>query len=453
MNRHLNLFRAFSQEQSKENIEDNLSRALVLCLKHNDLFFHEFIQTILLESKNQEDYDYLFANPSEKDQAEIDIQIDVTTLNENEFKRIYAISVTTENLSMLDFFNYSFNGHKKYTPITDIFISINDIAFVFEVKRWGEDCRQQLYNQIFKLTTKDQKEDSKSIQQIPNQEIVVPLSLDWKRIMTLATIANNFCNIVNSPNQFLKDFIGLVQSFNTNWLPITPFASIPNTPNMDAKRNQRLIAAINNVPEFMEPLNYNDRSGFGVNFGWAKEILPYFERDSKGNLSLNVYIWPGNTKGQGWKVFYSEKVDDLYNNKEVVINGKPFQLKIEHEIKFSHFNRYVSELDFKSSDTLLDLVTTENFEKYSGKYNREEWPKLEAFFDNHFKKEFNWREVCKWDEKFVNTNRNYLTLSIGYQISTIIPYDYLQEIDKKEKDLDSVSNLFVQVYDFYKNLL
>lgn len=46
MNSHLNIFRPFSQNLSKENIEDNLSRAFVLWLLNNGLLFHKFLRTV-----------------------------------------------------------------------------------------------------------------------------------------------------------------------------------------------------------------------------------------------------------------------------------------------------------------------------------------------------------------------------------------------------------------------
>lgn len=455
MNRHLNVFRPYSLDQSKEHIEDNLSRALVLCLKHDTLLFHEFLQTIMLNSHidGKSDYNYLFTNLSEKDTVNIDIQIDVTILNENSYRRIYAIAVTSEVLEMTNFNNYLYSATKDYRPITDILITINDIAFVFEVKRWGEDCRQQLYNQVYQLTAKSNPTTSIKNQSIDAIDNVIPFSFDWKQIMTLIVTTNNFNTLHSKPNLFISDFIHLVQSYNINWLPITPFASIPHTVDMDGKRHQRLAAAINNLPDELTALDSNARMGLEVDFGWAKEILPWFERDAKNNLSLNFYIWPGNTKGQGWKTFYSNKLDRLHDHKSVIINNKEFNLIIENEIKFSHFNRYVCELDFNDENLLKEIVTTRNFEKYAGKHNREDWNELEVFFDDYFKPEYNWREHCDWDENFINTNRGYLTLSIGYQIKTVIPYDYLQSVDSSESDLKNLTDIFIQVYNFYKNLL
>lgn len=446
MNQHLNLFKFFNQEQSTEHIENNLSRALVLNLRHNALLFHKIIKAILQETDNG-DYDYLFANSAEDDKAEINIQVNVTELNETEFRRIYAIATTPVDWDMSDFFKYQCK-EKDRNHITDITITIKDIIFIFEVKRWAEDCRQQLYNQVYKLSL---SEDNHS-ETVLGKNLVVPISFSWKKIMSLVIKANNFNDMVGKPDIFLKDFISLVQQFNVNWLPVTPFANIGADPGMNDKRNQRLFAAINQVKN-IKILEAMGRHGFELNFGWAKEILFWFERDSSNKLSLKMYIWPGNTKGQGWKVYYNPKLEHIYDHKSVAINGKTFQVKVENEVKFCHFNKYITELDFKNTNIKKDIMTTANFEKYAGKHNRSEWHKLEDFFNEHFKEEFNWKEASGWQKHFVESNRSYLTLSLGFQISVEIPYDYLQEIDTKEDDYTALTNLFEKVHDYFKTLL
>lgn len=446
MDRHLNIFKFFSQNQSKENIEDNLSRALVLCLKNNMLFFHEFLQHILNTKQGREDYNYLFSNYLDQDTLDLDIQINVNNLNEENYKRIYAIAVTETDVNLDDFFSLKLNASNDYKPITDILITINDILFVFEVKRTNENCKQQLYNQIHQLTNNNVA-----------QGTVVPFSFNWKEILNLVTKVVNFQKMNAKPDIFLEDFIGLVSQYNINWLPLSPFASLleVNNNELNAKRYQRLNAAINNAQKLnLVPLNYNDRIGFNVDFNWATEIIPWFERDEKnGPLFLNVYIWPGNTKGQGFKVFGSSKLDAMLKIKTLNIFNQEFEVKIDYNLKFSHFNKFITELEFSDNETFNKIVSTKNFENYAGKHNREEWFKLESFFDAHFTKQYNWRKKCKWEEKFLETNRNYLTLSIGYQIKTKIPYIYLQDLDKNENDLNKITEVLHQVYLKYQDLL
>ncbi len=98
-------------------------------------------------------------------------------------------------------------------------------------------------------------------------------------------------------------------------------------------------------------------------------------------------------------------------------------------------------------------MTTANFEQYAGKHNRDQWGLLEDFLDAHFRKEFNWREICEWDKHFTDSNRNYLTLSLGFQISIEIPYAYLQEIDKIEDNYDALTELFVGIQEYFSQIL
>lgn len=442
-NRHLNLFKFFSQNQSNENIEDNLSRALVLCLKNNTLLFHEFIQSILTQSKSGEEniYNYLFSNYNENENLVIDIQKDVVSLDDSDFKYVFAIAITSKNLEMLGFLNYKYKANKNYKPITDILITIKDVVFVVEVKRWGEDCRQQLYNQLHQLTNNNID---------PNR--VFPISYDWNKIMDLVSKVSNFQKLNNNPDYFLEDFIHLIRSFNTNWLPVIPFASISDRDDEVDNRKKRLEATIYEAGDKLELLEYNNRVGFKLDFGWAQEILCNFTNHD-GVLYLEVYVWPGNTKSQGWKVFYSDKIEKLHENKQFKYKNQEFDVVINNEIKLCHFNKYITEIDFSDKDTIKPIVTTKNFEKYAGKHNRENWNNLENFFDSGFNTDFNWRERCKWNEKFVNTNRNYLTLSIGYEISVRIPYNYLQSIDKKSNDRANVADLLIAIHQYYKGLL
>ena len=448
MDRHLNLFQFFSQHQEKEHIENNLSRAFTLCLQNDNLLLHEFLKSILVNTSEIRDYDYLFSNPSEDDRADIDIQVNISSVNETEYRRVYALAISANELDLSSFFEMEYKHHKDYEPITDIFITVNDIAFLIEVKRWEEDCRQQLYNQVQTLT---HKPDEYEIQL--DSSTVIPVSYDWKKIMELIIKIYNFGKLTGKPNPFLKDIIGLVQSYNTGWLPVSPFHYISDSSDFGFKRNQRLVAAINKCDNKVPVLEYTDRNGLKLDFGWAKEILFWFERDENNQLILCSYIWPGNTKQQGYSVFYSDKVENIEKINSFSYGDQTFQVDVENEIKFSHFNRYVTEIDFNPKDLQKEIVNTQNFERYSGKHNRDQWNSLEEFFDNHFKEEFNWREKSKWAEKFIDSNRNYLTLSLGYQIRTRIPYSYLQEIDKNERDLSKVADLIIAIYNFYKSLL
>ena len=150
MNHHLNLFRFFNESDEKEFIENNLSRAFSICLSNNGFFLSEYIKGIV----SQEDYDYLFSSISEDAKYSIDIQIDTALIDKVGYSKIYAVAMTADKgMNMDDFFSMQDFGEKK--NITDIFISIKDIAILIEVKRTGEDCKAQLFNQLLPFIKDD----------------------------------------------------------------------------------------------------------------------------------------------------------------------------------------------------------------------------------------------------------------------------------------------------------
>jgi len=152
---------------SHENIEDNLSRALVLCLQNNTLLLHEFLKTIFSETNQKGLYGTIFTDITELDNLKMDIQVTMNNINTEEFSKIFAITISGIPLDMSNFFTYKPNPSKSH--ITDIFISINDIAFVIEVKRNNDDCRSQLYQQVATITEE------------VTEENVFPLDFNWKK--------------------------------------------------------------------------------------------------------------------------------------------------------------------------------------------------------------------------------------------------------------------------------
>lgn len=337
MNRHLNIFRSFSQNLSKENIEDNSSRAFILSLKNNSLFLHEFLRTVFAESNQEDLFKNMFADVSQTDACTINIQVETTEV-EKEFSKVFALAMSGKHLDMSGFHDYEPDSFKKHK--TDVFISINDIAIVIEVKRDNTDCRKQLYKQVAAFTENI------------TPDTVFPLDFNWKKLMTLANRIQGFQTLMSTEDQMLSNFIDLVQGHNANWLPVPPLASINNNAENIPKIKRRIVATLKNLESYREkPLNYHDRIGLELKFGWAKEIVINLNAEhstkDKGNKSRKVNlrfgIWPGNTKGQGTDVLKRLKGKENWTPpKEIVINEKAFNVEWGYEFKFCHFNRYVS---------------------------------------------------------------------------------------------------------------
>lgn len=444
MNRHLNIFRPFSQNLSKENIEDNLSRAFVLCLQNNSLLFHEFLRTIFSETNQQQVFDNVLMDSSEKDTYSIDIQVDTSQVNDQPTK-VFALTMSGIPVDMTNFFTFKPDTEKKH--ITDIFITINDIVVIIEVKRNNVDCREQLYNQVASLINKE-----------VTKENVFPLDYNWKKLMQLVNRVNGFQSLINNKDSQLIDFIDLVQTYNPNWLPIPAIASLHdnNTNESKFKLQKRLNAALKNIENKGDAiLNYNDRIGLALDYGWAKEIVLNIGANPNNALNVKFGIWPGNTKGQGTQLLKLLKNKQNWSPPNYIeINNIKCKIDWCYEIKFCHFNKYICNVIVKDEELKegKKIISEDVHWKFTGKYDRINWGLLEGFLDDNIKEEINWRAQSKWVNNFKETNRNYVTVSIGYQIETIVPVSLLQVIDKEVDNLEPLSNLILDVKKQYNEL-
>jgi len=440
MDKHLNLFKFFNEKLSVEHIENNLSRALVLCLQNDNLFLHKFLESVIRYGAFREDFKYLFSNPERGSRIEIDIQKSTRDLDQTDFKRIYAIALSEIELELSDFFNLTVPQDENYKPLTDILITVGDIIFVIEVKRAKIDCKQQLFEQVYYAA-------SKSI----DKSITVPVNFDWLKVMGLATLTNNFNLLSENKNIFTNDFISLIRRFKPHWLPVTPFSALSMDLKDDDLRNIRLESCVIASGDKLDLLDKTDRFGFKFKENWADEILPRWVRE-KDQLFLKLYIWPANTKGQGWSLFYNENWDWLKLERANLL-GNEFEMDIIYEVKFSHIQgNYITSLNFSTQDLKKEINTTKNFEKYAGKHDRTNWKRFEKFLDDHFLDTYDWRKKCNYD-LILQSGKSFYNISLGYQVGIKIPFGFLQSIDKNAADTSAVEKLFVECDNFYKDML
>ncbi|PXY44729.1 hypothetical protein [Flavobacterium hydrophilum] len=426
MNRHLNLFHFYNENTSFEFLENNLSRAFSLTLLNSSIFFNEFIKSIVSE----EDYDYLFSTYSKESSFfEIDIQIDISLIEQESFKNVYAVALTSnDQIDFSDFFDQKTYPGKN---ITDIIITIKDILLVIEVKKHNEDCKRQLYNQVFPF-----------IQRHSEGIIVQPICKTWQEIVNLMEKVHNLERVTSFGSSFLRDFLRLAEVRRPNWFQPKPFNSLKFSTKWGSTEHhhlmQRLKQALSNCKDY-SLLDYSDRLGLAINFNWASEVIPYFHRYENDQIKNYIVfnIWPGNTKSQGYH-FYNKSMDWI-NKKTLLVDDLNYDLEIVQNIKICHFNRYVTGLNYYEDDLLKSTHTVHNFHHKSGKWNIQRWPDFEIFMDEHFKPEYNWREKCQWDKYIIDTDRTYFTMSLGFEVSTFVPYQEFCDIDKKAEDIKEVS--------------
>ena len=436
MDRHLNLFKFFNQNDSAEYLEKNISRALVLCLQNDTLLLHQFLRLII----SKQDYEYLLANKIRESKVQIDIEKPATQLQATSMRSVYGVMLTEDLIQISDFFKLTYNQHTYYSPVVDIVVSIGDILIMIEVKRTNENCKQQLFNQLHIAFEKK-----------VNQNTVKIKGVSWSQILSEVSRVNTFNAFTTSPTVFTDNFINLIRQHKLNWLPVEPFANLSDKEIDRDKRNKRLEACILSAGSDLELLNKSNRSGFRFNKNWADEILMWFTVCNK-ELFLKIYLWPANTKGQGWSVYYNKQWDWL-KIKEVKTSFGTFEIEVLNEIKFSHINgSFLGKVNYSHKEERKCINTTANFENYTGSIKKRNWGDIELFLDEHFIENFDWRAKSQYNV-FTDSGRTFYNLSLGFKVCVSIPFSTICNIDTKADDSSNFTILMVEINEFFEKLL
>jgi hypothetical protein len=431
MNSHLNIFKTYTNETRRYQLENDLTRAFAICLQENTLFFNEVLKSIL----DPVDANELFSDIYSKNEITINIQRRSSEISG--FDKIYAVSLSEHEMTEEHFWNQKHDA--KYDPICDLVININGKAIIVEAKRDNSDCTAQLWNQAFNICNNDDDstEDMRSI--------VTPKDLNWFKLMNIAVKVHSFEKATGHQDRFLKDFISLVKGHNFRWLPEPSISSV-SSDNRKAI-TQRIDSTLNELcknSEF-EKLQYSNRLGLRFDQLWAEEIL--FKVSKTGDLTIQVY--PGNTKTQGKNIFK----DGIGIKNEIIINEVKYPVNVMHHIKFQG-QSYISGLWFEHDKMKKNLYTRENFIKYCGrKYRKTDWNDIERLFDDSFKDDFNWKEQSQWENKIINSNRKRFDLSFGYELSITIPFEELRKRDQNKDDLTAMTNFFECVYNKFRTVI
>ncbi len=440
MNRHLNVFKTYTNANRTHQLENDLTRAFAICLQEDSLFLHEVLKYIF--NSHKEDsinfYNVLFEAPEKEIEISIDIQNKASKLKD--FEHIFAISLSESQMS--DFWRQSNNV--KYDPICDLIITIDNVLLVVEAKRDDVNCTSQLYNQIFNIIDKDVHPEEFNKENFG--DLITPCDLTWFNLMTIAVKVANFEKITGNQNRFLNDFIQMVKGHNYRWLPESSISSLKPENNLAIRR--RIESAIIELEKIDNDV-YKLDNRLGINFSlpWAQEIL--FQINAKGDLI--VLIYPGNTKDQGKYLFNK---DPHFSSEIKILDGFYSIFKMYH-VKFTSFQKWFTGLEFTDDDLKANLYTQHNF-NYTGRKKRgNQWSQIEALFDNCFNEsEYNWREYCNWNGKVINSGKNQFDISFGYQISFGIDFEKLKTLDTNQSDLSGLINLIKNIkVSLEKNLL
>lgn len=417
MNRHLNIFNFFNAN-NEDYLEDNLSRGFALCLKYDSVFLDKILQSVLSENI----YSKLFNTDFPDYKIEIDLQNRVNELEG--FSKIIAVACSGKEI--IDFENVV--ARETNLPETDVCIIVNDTCILFEFKRTSEDCSAQLKCQAEKVR-----------QNCLEDTIVEYRDLAWNKIVRILLNVSSLQKQINTENPFTNDFIRFLERKFPEWFPSRLLQNISfPTDELDPNNfylNDRLNQIKNQVygeQNTEEKTGRFSRLAIKVDFGWINEVnVQPLQKNHKNFIAIQIHI--GDTKRQG-QYFFTKKPLGIEWQNDVL----GFPLKVEPYIKLS--DMYASGLlwlrptleDSKNTHTL------EFFNCFAGQRKRKSWRDLKKELDFYIP---DWKSKCyvpdsmnkaDWNDKFENTQRSGLLLSVGTLLSVCLPYEQCQKFDDSE---------------------
>ena len=407
MNSHLNNFKFYNLPHEAEN---NLIRGLAISLRQEPSFLMLLTQELTGSLPEGATYAKDITEAFINGEWEVDIQVDCSVAEVGSgISRVIAVTLTTDVIDTSGFYGFDVEVSGKH--ITDLYLRFGQTAILIEAKPSADNCLEQVHGQAASLVKSEEETSETAAQQF--KKMVVPVSITWGDVLQWMETVNELNRKTGKSSYLLTDFVSFVRSSYPNWLNVQPLSRISSKQGAyDKAAIQQIQNRLNQVfllDKFKgQIVEYPDRKAIDVSeWGWASEIIPYVSTDEHNF------------------------------GKEVFVQERTYALSIAFQIKISHFmGKLVTTMQFSEEDLQPSkkLYTEENW-KWAGKRDRSDndWAELASFFDEHFRSEYDWRGQCKWQERLVNSNRQYIFLSFGFEVFVRIPLEELKELDKQEE--------------------
>lgn len=402
MNRHLSIFTPF-HDSAREN---NLTRALAITLMKEPLLLSLLYKDITKE--------VFSLSP-----ISIDTEVYANSINleDRVINKIYGVTLST-----VDYHNIKLSTSiNTQEPRLDLVIQLGETLIVIEVKRHGEDPREQLANQIERL-------DGNSGEWIYK-------SFTWQKVNDLAFETLKFKEELGAPKPYLDEYKSFIEN---NFQELLPSVKLSSNENINEvlidRRLKQIKKEVNKLihgEDFDEEISYIKLKN--------TSIAERFEIRISGNEYLDLFVWPGDNRSQGRNLYKKpfilkevlerlkpsiEKDDGLVDAYSYIrfahIMGQGIcwaHFPIDHSRDVSEVFHEISHMIYKKDMEKWDQITTK-----IGNYitNTEEFPE-------------------KFDLEFTNSGRNFCNVNVGNEIKVSIPLKIVEEWEKKEETAINVN--------------
>lgn len=259
-------------------------------------------------------------NPSNPDDWFIRLQLKIKNFAKEDIviQNVVGVTLTTKNL---EFFGLEDN-QSNIENITDMVVYSNGTLIIIEAKRNNTDARKQLKRQISELEIEWKKSGSDDF------ENVKYISLTWDNIVESL---NNINNLIEGKDAILNDYIEHIKNSVPKFFPVQTFDKLNEYDYEHIKRR---------IERFAE--NYNTEfktRNTAVNIiYWVKLFEKEYIKElayQNYNKDLKLYLFPGNTIGQGYSLFKEENKLSILNTKTICVNNYNLEVTVRPNLKIS----------------------------------------------------------------------------------------------------------------------
>ncbi len=448
MNSHMNIFRSYSENNNKDIIENNLTRALAICLNHDAVFAFSFFSKIL---------NNLSITPDNLPVS--DMQVKTSTLvkggidvNIEGINKIYPVSITaTKACSPDDYANAV--SHGTDNPQPDLIFRQDDNLIVCEVKTYdGDDCLGQLKNQVERIKEEMDKLDKINGQNTKSELAIEDYkSLTWSEIILLLESTKELPNF--QQHFLVEDFHDLLISSYPSWYPARKLHEIDLEKNVASTLLRKRVAVITSMINLKGKNPEENNKHIKINdYGWADrfEILPTL-KEQVSESHISVKCWPGLLKYQGWELFPAGKKNWgwlSFEGAEIKINDVAGSIHIEPHLVFYNRGGPINEL-YLSMEEAKDFCTLENFCSMVGQYKKEGYDQLSAKLEEKLGDK--WRG---WNSSWNTMTDNYNQFNMIFCASFYaqFPLEALSKFEENHSE-EEITQFYIDVMDHLKEVI
>ena len=417
-NRHMNLFRFYSESESNEKLENNIIKGLALCLKCDPFLLHAFISEI------DPLYSSISIPPQDGSFFDIDIQVQSSQL---EGERVIAVSMTVDDYQVEEY--NAVVERTTESPIIDLVITYGDTVVICEVKPSKENCLAQLKNQVSRYKS-DANETFKSF--------------SWIKITALLEKITNINKSMGNPSHISSDYLDMLRGHYPSWHPIPRLNELTiQTEQLQYNIEKRLIEVCNSFDE-MELTDFRSRISFQLNWALASELRIQTngvkEAKSLDEILIEFQFWAGDTKKQGYSLFKDDYVQQLFFQKNIKVEDELFNIACEPYFRVSSFQRGVVWFsNIKKEDYVL--FNKDLFNNLTGRKKQSEWDTVDTLIS---KFDVNWKEQSQWTEKIEGSNRTQVDISMGVEVTMSVPLSSLLKVELEDEGLENKLRRIIQ---------